>query len=286
MTNLEIYRLGAEKLRQNNIENADFDNRIIFESIFGLDRVKLAIKGDQKASKDKTATFLKGIDDRINGTPLQYIVGVWEFMGLSFFVGDGVLIPREETELLVREIQTELENKNTGKIIFDLCSGSGCIGISIAILCPKCKVYLIEKSPKALEYLKKNVDKYNLQNVSIIHGDITKGLESFDLPSPDIIVSNPPYIKSDDINNLQTEVKKEPTMALDGGNDGLDFYRVLAKKWMPYISKNGMIAVEIGDKQEDDVCNIFSDVFSKIETKRDFSGITRVIIAKKQKKSS
>ncbi|MGI6267566.1 MAG: peptide chain release factor N(5)-glutamine methyltransferase [Acutalibacteraceae bacterium] len=281
MTYSQIYKHGAEKLRQNNVENFNFDNRIIFENIFGLDRVQLAIKGEQSAPKDEINNFLKCIDERINGKPLQYIIGVWEFMGLDFFVGDGVLIPREETEILVKEVQKELQNSRSEKIIFDLCSGSGCIGISIAKLCKNCKVYLIEKSPIAIKYLEKNIKQYGLQNVVAINSDITKGFEFFDLPNPDIIISNPPYIKSDEIKELQKEVQKEPIMALDGGDDGLYFYKILAEKWAPYLCEKGMIAVEIGDEQEKDVCDIFSKVYSNIETKQDFNEINRVVIARK-----
>ena len=281
MTYSQIYKQGAEKLRQNDVENSDFDNRVIFENIFGLDRVRLAIKGEQNAPKDEIDSFFKCIDERISGKPLQYIVGVWEFMGFDFFVGDGVLIPREETEILVKEVQKELQNSKSEKVIFDLCSGSGCIGISIAKLCENCKVYLIEKSPLAIKYLEKNIKQYGLQNVVVINSDITRGFDFFDLPNPDIIVSNPPYIKSGEIKKLQKEVQKEPKMALDGGDDGLYFYKILAEKWAPYLCEKGMIAVEIGDEQEKDVCDIFSEVYSIIETKQDFNEINRVVIARK-----
>lgn len=277
----DAYRYGLKKLKNSGVDNAEFDNRMIFENCFGLDRTQLAIKGEQQAQKDNENKFLNDLDARISGEPLQYILGLWEFMGFNFHVGKGVLIPREETELLIREVNKELEKSSDEKIIFDLCSGSGCIGISIAKLCANCKVYLIEKSKDAIKYLEKNVSESNLSNITIVKGDITKGFKYFNLPQPDIIISNPPYIKSNDIKELQNEVKREPIMALDGGNDGLDFYKVLAQKWMPYILENGMIAVEIGDGQADDVCTIFSQVFSKITKKQDFSEIMRVIIARK-----
>jgi len=277
----EAYRYGAKKLKENGVDNAEFDNRMIFENCFGLDRTQLVIKGEHKAPQGKQEKFLNDIDARISGEPLQYILGVWEFMGFEFFVGKGVLIPREETELLVQEVQKDLEKSSDEKIVFDLCSGSGCVGISIAKICKNCKVYLIEKSQDALKYLKKNATESKLANITIIEGDITKGFEYFDLPQPNIIVSNPPYIKSNDINELQNEVKREPLMALDGGDDGLYFYRILAQKWMPYISENGMIAVEIGDGQDYDVCAIFSQASSNVTKKQDFSEIMRVIIARK-----
>ncbi|NCC86958.1 MAG: peptide chain release factor N(5)-glutamine methyltransferase [Clostridia bacterium] len=277
----EAYRYGLKKLKDSGIDNAEFDNRMIFENCFGLDRIQLAIKSEQQAQKDNEDKFLNDLDARISGEPLQYILGLWEFMGLDFYVGKGVLIPREETELLVREVNRELKKSSDEKIIFDLCSGSGCVGISIAKLCENCKVYLIEKSKDAIKYLEKNVAKNNLSNITIVEGDITKGFEYFNLPQPNIIISNPPYIKSQDIKQLQNEVKREPIMALDGGNDGLDFYRILAQKWMPFILENGMIAVEIGDGQADEVCMIFSQIFSKITKKQDFSEIMRVVIARK-----
>ncbi len=277
----QAYKYGQKRLKASGIENAEFDNRIIFEHSFGLDRVQLAIKGEQQAPEDKEERFLKDIDARIKGKPLQYIIGNWEFMGHDFFVGEGVLIPREETELLVEVVQNELKKSQGDKIIFDLCSGSGCIGLSVARFCENCKVYLIEKSQEALYYLNKNVSNSKLHNVTVIQGDIAKGFDYFSLPYPDIIVSNPPYIKSADIENLQSEVKHEPEIALDGGYDGLDFYKILAEKWMPSISRNGMIAVEIGDGQDKDVCKVFSKKSENITKKQDFSGIIRVITARK-----
>ncbi|MEG2016330.1 MAG: peptide chain release factor N(5)-glutamine methyltransferase [Oscillospiraceae bacterium] len=279
MKYVEVYRFGLMRLKENNIDNADFDNRILFENCFGMGRNQFAINGENQADDDLIKKFLKDIELRIEGQPLQYIIGNWEFMGLSFNVGKGVLIPREETEILVNTALDYLKNRSNKKVVFDLCSGSGCVGISVAYFCKNCDVYLIEKSLEALQYLKKNVEMFGLENIFVINGDITNGFESFNLPNPDIILSNPPYIKSDEIKTLQIEVRLEPEIALDGGEDGLYFYRILEQKWAPSLNKHGMMAVEIGDNQDKEVCKIFEQKFKTIRQKQDFSKIIRVIQA-------
>ena len=278
---IEAYRLGLKTLKDHKIENAEFDNRIIFNDCFDMDRTQLAIKGENQVDKHDETRFFDCINARTRGEPLQYIVGEWEFMGLDFFVGTGVLIPREETQLLVETVIDYLnQDDNSKKVVFDLCSGTGCIGISVAKSCKNVEVYLIEKSPKALHYLRKNVELHKLDNIKIIEADITKEFQNLNLPSPNVIVSNPPYIKSEEINTLQTEVQFEPKMALDGGEDGLHFYRVIQEKWIPFLSEKSMLAIEIGDSQEKEVIDIFKNNFDYLDKKIDFSGITRVIIGK------
>ena len=195
-------------------------------------------------------------------------------------VGEGVLIPRPETELLVDFSLEYLKNKNK-PVGFDLCSGSGCIGLTVAKHFPDAKIFLLEKSDEALKYLLKNKEKLSVSNAEIIPGDIFDGFDSFDIPKPDLILSNPPYIISSEVSSLQSEVLKEPVMALDGGVDGFDFYKTIADKWLKECE--GAIAVECGEDQADEIKKMFSLYCSDISSVNDFNGIERAVIGRKDK---
>ena len=188
------------------------------------------------------------------------------------------MIPRPETEELVEKAIDYI--KTLGKCtVYDLCAGSGCIGLSIAKKCKNAFVYLIEKSEDALLYLKKNAK--GIENVKIIQGDICKSDSFFEIENADIIISNPPYIKSDDIACLQCEVLKEPLMALDGGKDGLDFYRIINDNWNNKLNKNGKLFLEIGDEQGKDILQILSN-FNNINVFKDLYGNDRMVVADKK----
>lgn len=281
MTVNELYRQGAEMLDYAFVENAFFDARWLVEKALGINSTQFALKKDKEVSKKVEVEFLSLIRRRIAGEPLQYILGEWEFMGYPFAVGEGVLIPRPETELLVDFAKDKLKDKKS-PVVFDLCSGSGCIAISVAKLFPKAKVYAVEKSPEALSYLKKNVKLNKAKNVDIINGDIAdkRLLQGI---VPDLILSNPPYIKSAELPTLQKEVQREPSMALDGGKDGLDFYKILAKNWLYRLPKGSFMAVECGEAQAEDVSQLFFLAGSATDTVNDLSGIQRVVTATKNR---
>lgn len=280
MTVNELYRQGAEMLDYAFIENAFFDARWLMEHALKINSTQFALKKDKEVKKKDEIAFLSLIRRRIAGEPLQYILGRWEFMGLPFEVGEGVLIPRPETELLPETAKARLSNVKE-PVVFDLCSGSGCIAISVAKQFPKAKVYAVEKSKDACEYLKKNIKLNKVKNVELICGDIADksllgGVEA------DCILSNPPYIKSEEIPFLQKEVQKEPKTALDGGADGLDFYKILAAVWMPRLKADGFIAVECGESQAEDVSQLFYLAGGSVDTINDLSGIPRVVTAVKR----
>lgn len=277
MTVNELYRQGAEMLDYAFVENAFFDARWLVEKALGINSTQFALKKDKQVSKKDEVEFLSLIRRRIAGEPLQYILGEWEFMGYPFLVGEGVLIPRPETELLADFAKDLLKDKKA-PVIFDLCSGSGCIAISVAKLLPKAKVYAVEKSADALSYLKKNVKLNKAKNVEVISGDIAdkRLLQGI---TPDLILSNPPYIKSDEIPTLQKEVQREPSMALDGGADGLDFYKILASDWLSRLPVGGVMAVECGEAQAEDVSQLFFLAGGVPDTINDLSGIQRVVTA-------
>ncbi len=274
----ELFNKGKDILNDNEIENYSNEARWIFESVFNCGGDYLIFHGNDEIDSARTGEYLDRIKKRLSGMPVQYVIGEWDFYGETFCVGEGVLIPRPETEFLVEFAVNFLKNKDK-PVVVDICSGSGCIGLSVARLIPDSKVYLIEKSDDALKYLLKNNDKFSLVNTEIIHGDIFEGFGSFGIPVPDLILSNPPYINSDEVSTLQTEVLKEPVMALDGGLDGLDFYRAIADKWL--TDCRGAVAVECGEGQSEVIEKLFSVYCSETYSVNDFNGIQRVVIGRK-----
>lgn len=276
----DLYRQGAEMLDYAFIENAFFDARWLIESALDIDSTQFALNKEKQVSKKAEIKFLSLIRRRIAGEPLQYILGKWEFMSYPFIIGEGVLIPRPETELLVDFAKEKLADKKD-PIVFDLCAGSGCIGISVARLFPKARVYMIEKSKDAVSFIKKNIKLNKVKNVEVILGDIAdvKLLQGI---TPDLILSNPPYIKTDDLQTLQKEVQYEPKMALDGGADGLEFYKTLAAVWLSRLGKGSVMAVECGEAQAEDVSQMFFLAKGETDTINDLSGIPRVVTAIKR----
>lgn len=281
MTVAQLLNKGRELLKEKSIDNFSSEARWLFESVFDCSKEYVFFHADDEVDSEKADEFLKKISQRASGIPVQYIIGSWEFFGESFAVGEGVLIPRPETELLV-EFACEYLNSKKDSVVVDLCSGSGCIGLSVAKLNPDARVFLVEKSPDAIRYLNRNAESFNLPNIKIICGDIFNGFDFFGIPNPDLILSNPPYINSDEIEVLQAEVLKEPVMALDGGDDGLMFYRAIAEKWLPYCG--GAIAVECGEGQSDSIKLLFSKQCSETCSIKDFNDIERAVIGRKDKK--
>ncbi len=272
MTLLEVYRKSAEALSFGGA--GEFETKVLFEDVLKV-QTPVYDYSTVNATDEQIALMDKLIERRKKGEPLQYIVGSWSFYGLEFAVGEGVLIPRPETELLVEYVLKELKNINN-IVVYDLCSGSGCIGLTVAKIRPDADVYLFEKEDKAFEYTKKNAEKFNLKNVNLVKCDIF----DFDfslLPLADAIISNPPYIKTDEIPLLQTEVRHEPVSSLDGGIDGLDFYRCIASKWSKKLKKGGLIAMECGDGQSSDIISVFDSIKSEKNVVFDFNDIDRIV---------
>lgn len=215
---------------------------------------------------------------RKSGYPLQYILGEWDFFGRTFKVGEGVLIPRADTETL---IETVLSTDCKKSVITDLCSGSGCIAVTLEKE-TGAKVYALEKSEKAFMFLKENV-AFNKSSVECVFGDIFDERVKDSVPKTDIIVCNPPYLTSDDMNALQTEVSFEPKEALFGGEDGLLFYRKVTSFWKEKIQNGGYIFYEIGKGQEKQVSEILMENgFCNIKYQEDLCKIIRVVYARKK----
>ena len=259
-------------------EDAEFEADCIVADLLGVKNSALRILGETDINDEMVSRAELFARQRLNGEPLQYILGKWEFYGLDFFVGKGVLIPRPETELLIDTVREFTKGKNNISC-FDLCSGSGCIGITVAKLFSGSDVTVLEKSDDALKYLLRNKAHNSADNVTVIQGDLFDGADLFAGKKCDILLSNPPYIRSEVISSLQREVLSEPKMALDGGSDGLDFYRAIAEKWFCAVKPDGMVAVEIGEEQGNEVSEIFSKYFKTVNVIKDFSGNDRVVTA-------
>ncbi len=265
----ELFKTVKNILIKNEIEAADYEAAEFLCAFAGIDRKILLSNPEKEVNPAKT---LIALEKRVNGTPLQYLIGKWNFFGYDFFVGDGVLIPRPDTEILVEEALKEIKNE---MCVADLCSGSGSIAITLAKE-TSARVFALEKSEKAYTYLLKNID-LNQVYVNPILCDV---LNYNELNNIDIIVSNPPYIKSAVIPTLSDEVKKEPKMALDGGEDGLFFYREITRIWKNKLKKGGKILFEIGFDQADEVSEILrQNGFSQIKVIKDFSNNNRVVKA-------
>ena len=276
MTVNEIYQSGLKLLENNNIENSKFEAQSLLQKAFSLDRVGFIMHKTDKADENCSHNFLKFIEKRISGEPLQYILGEWSFMGFDFKVGRGVLIPRDDTEVVVNLCIDFLENRTDKKTV-DLCSGSGAIAVALDKI-SGAKVTAVEIDETAFSYLETNV-KENNSSVKPVMADALEICETFADGELDLIVSNPPYIKSADIETLQKEVRLEPRLALDGGEDGCDFYREIVSRWSRKLKKGGALAFELGEGQADAVKALMTEQgFSDFKISLDFGGVQRAII--------
>ena len=265
---------GAKMLAQAGIDEAELDARYILEYITGLNSAQYFINSEDIIEKDKAEEFFRLIERRSKRIPLSYVIGTRDFFGLTFKVNENVLIPEQETELLVEEVIKHSE----GKSVLDMCTGSGCIAISIALFGKPSKVAASDISEKALEVARENAKSIEAGEISFIQGDMFENVtDKFD-----IIVSNPPYIETGEIDELMPEVRDYiPRLALDGDIDGLKFYRIISKEAVKKLNKNGRIFYEIGYNQSRAVASIlFENGFTDITVIKDYSGLGRIVMAK------
>lgn len=285
MTWRELYFYGQKELKKNANISADSELLHIFWHCFKMEKSDIILNSSEFAPKKDVDKFFEILKKRKSGMPLQYCIGKWEFMNIELNVGEGVLIPREDTAVLVNALLENLAKKwsQTKKLkIIDLCSGSGCIALALEknIKTPA-EIYAAEISAKAFDYLKMNHLK-NSSKIKLINDDIFNCFYDFEDDTFDAVVSNPPYIRSSDIKNLQPEVRCEPVLALDGGIDGLDFYRKICKYWVQKLRPEGILAFEVGFGQADYVKNIMQQSGLKtISILSDINSISRAILAVK-----
>lgn len=244
LTIRQAYIQGKNRLSEAGLESPAFDALCLLEPVFGIEnRTDLAMRGGALAEHEAIKQYFALIDRRLQ-EPLQYILGRWEFDGMALAVGEGVLVPREDTLALVEAAQFALSGRRTPRIL-DLCAGTGAVGLALARRIPDAEVVCVELSDKALPYLRQNLAEFGGGRVTCAVADVL-GAPDMTLGAFDGIVSNPPYIPSADIAALQWEVHCEPRMALDGGADGLDFYRAICAEWTRLLCPNGVVAFEIG----------------------------------------
>lgn len=268
-----LYFHIKNSLEKNGIESPQFEAMCIIEHIFGK-KIDMLLIDRSEASAEQVNYVNNLIYRRINGEPLQYLLGEWEFFGMPFYVGKGVLIPRQDTETAVETVIATAKNYSAPRII-DLCSGSGCIACAVAANIDNAKVFALEKSERALGYLNKNI-ALNRSDVTVIEADVLS--EAVDIGLFDVIVCNPPYLTADDMKNLQKEVSFEPEEALFGGVDGLYFYREITRIWTKKLRTGGALVYEIGLGQENDVSEIMlENGISDIIFIKDLSGKIRVV---------
>ena len=272
MTLRELVEKGEARLLHVSGGDAAFEAKQLLLFLLGWDETAFLLRKNETAKDSEAEAYLKLIKQREQNVPLQYILGSWDFYGNTFEVGPGVLIPRPETEDLV-SLCLELISPDVRTVI-DLCAGSGCIGITLALRTKDCTVYAVEKYPEAFSYLQKNAASLCPERVVAVAGDVKD--PALSLPSPDLIVSNPPYIAASLIQTLSEEVKSEPRTALDGGADGLDFYRAIADVWLPRLRPGGWCVVECAEDQTDAVAALF-DGFGTTQTHFDIYGKKRFV---------
>lgn len=259
-------------------EDAAFDARCLLEDFGGLPRGQAA--DDTPLTVEQASVLDAALAQRAAGRPLQYILGEWAFLTLTLKVGEGVLIPRPDTELLCEVAAGHLRGKAAPRVL-DLCAGSGCVGLGVASLHPDAVVTEVELSDAALPYLRKNVAHYPQYAVTVRQADVLTDYAAFDGPY-DVILSNPPYIPTADLPTLQKEVQREPQMALDGDADGLKFYRTIAEHWCEKLADDGFVAVEVGIGQAEDVAALFAaQGLENTAIFNDLAGIPRVVLARK-----
>lgn len=273
----EIIKEANKKLRENQIEDASLIARVLLQLVLKLDRSELLLKQTQEIQPKKEQEYKAGIQKIIEGVPLQYITNKQEFYGLNFYVDANVLIPQPDTEILVEEVLT-IASKEKKKNLLDICTGSGAIGIALAYHLPNATITMSDISQNALAIARKNAKENKvIEQVEILESNLFEKIEG----KFDLIVSNPPYIETNVIPTLSKQVQKEPILALDGGEDGLMFYRKLVEEAPKYLEKGGYLCMEIGYKQKDAVMKLLkeSKKYKHIDSKIDLAGNDRIIIA-------
>lgn len=272
----ECFEKGKGALADAGIEEAALDARLLLEHICGTDRNTLLVHGDRTVSPEEEKQYLDAVERRSRRIPLQQITGQQEFMGLPFWVNSNVLIPRQDTEVLVEEV---LKHTHDGMQILDMCTGSGCILISILHYSNDCEGLGVDVSSPALEVAEENAERLLSGRTGVsarfLQSDLFEAVDG----KYDILVSNPPYIRSAVVDTLMPEVKDyEPRIALDGEEDGLVFYRRILSDCKKNLKKGGMLFFEIGYDQAEAVKSMMEQAgFLEVTVKKDFGGLDRVV---------
>lgn len=273
----DIVAQAMKKLDAAGIAESRIDSWLLAESVLGVSRQDLFLEPEKSISEEQAQKYFEAISERSEHIPLQYITGRQQFMDFGFIVNEDVLIPRPETELLVEKVTSYIKERYVK--VLDMCTGSGCIAVSIDRMCANADVTAVDISEKALKVAGEN-NVNNQGRVTFVQSDLFENINE----TYDVIVSNPPYIPTSDIDTLMEEVREhEPHLALDGSADGLKFYREICTNAVNYLNKNGKIFLEIGYDQGQTVPELLRENgFSDIQVLKDLSGNDRMVIAGKE----
>ena len=275
----EAMRKGMIKLKTNDVKEPNLKARLLMQYILNRPREYILVHDDKQLTLRQNVDYFKLIKKLIEGVPLQHITHQQEFMKLMFYVDENVLIPRPDTEILVEEVIKLAKSINAKKIL-DLCTGSGAIAVSLAKYIEGSQITATDISRKALSIAKLNATNNNVEDkITFVSSDLFQNISE---EKYDIIVSNPPYIKRKVIKTLDKEVKREPIIALDGGNDGLDFYKKIIGNSYQYLKYKGYLCLEIGYDQKDEVIDLINKEEKYIDTysKKDLFDNDRIVITK------
>ena len=275
----ELINTGTKTLKDSGIDTARLDSELLLGNVIDKERLYLITHKEETVSKEQCAKFFDMIEKRRKKMPVKYILNKCEFMGIDLHVEEGVLIPRDDTELLVDEVLKNIKEDSEMQVC-DLCCGSGAIGISLAYLRKNIKVYVLDYYPIPEKVTLINIKKHNLQDrVSFIKSDLLQ-VPIGNSKKYDIIVSNPPYIEEEEIGKLMDDVQKyEPHTALSGGTDGLDFYRKIENQSSEVLNENGILAFEIGYNQGEAVKSLMEENnFKDVNVIKDFASLDRIVI--------
>lgn len=273
MTYQEMYRLGTERLKQAQVPDYQLDARLLLEYVCEITRSDLLAHGDTRCDEAKVQRYTEVLEERAKRIPLQQITGRQDFMGLSFQVSDRVLIPRQDTEILVEEVMKDLHG---GMRILDVCTGSGCILVSLLHYSNDCQGVGVDISTEALEVAKKNAAGLVPEKEYLfLHSDLLEKVTG----KFDVLVSNPPYIPSSVVDTLMPEVREhEPRIALDGMEDGLFFYRRILKECPEHLFIGAQVYFEIGHDQGEAVSELMRTAgCTEVRIVKDYSGLDRVV---------
>lgn len=274
----EMQKYVVNKLKEYDIEEYNLKAKLLICKEINKPKEYLIIHDKEELDNEKILNIKNNVNKIIEGYPIQYITEKQEFMGLDFLVNENVLIPQPDTEILVEEV-LNIAKTIEKPAILDLCTGSGAIAVALKKYINKAKIVASDISQKALEVAKINAKNNNIE-IEFIESDLFNNIEK----KFNIIASNPPYIKTDVINNLSLEVQNEPHIALDGGQDGLKFYKDIINNAYKYLENDGYLALEIGYDQKRDVIKLIenSQKYKEIYSKKDLSGNDRIIVCKRR----
>lgn len=279
MRQIEVLKLGENVLKKENIQDSHIKASILLQYVLKQTKQELIINSEEIVEPSKVNEYNNYLQEIIKGTPIQYITKYQQFMALDFYVDENVLIPQPDTEVLVEEGIKIIKEQNME--VLDLCTGSGAIAISIAHYCQNSTVTATDISQEALEVARKNANLNNV-NIEFIESNLFDKLTE---RSFDIILSNPPYIETDIIKTLEKDVQAEPHLALDGGKDGLEFYKKILNEAYEYLKTNGYLMLEIGYNQGNAVINLAHKNLKLITKQpiKDLAGNDRVVIFQKER---